>query len=1037
MVAAAPVFAAKNRVYGEKITFMKTRVVNLGHGWRVMGNTSRRRDLGDNGSKNDVKAGRRLHLEMPHEPSETQKKAIECEVGPVMVLAGPGAGKTYCLIERIRFLVAERGFDPSRICAVTYTNKAAEEIAIRLKDVLGQAVENVTRGTLHSLCLTILREFASLVELRSGFGVADEEYQSLVLRRLDVFPVKRHRPLLQLFGSRRRAGRPLTAEDEKLFTRYQNFLRAKNMVDFDDIVSLTRKLLNENEQVAKQVGKRWDYLLVDEFQDLSVAQYDVVRTLAAGHGNLFGVGDDDQSIFSWAGADPKIISDFQRDFDVDVPVVLKENRRCSIQIFEAARNLLAANPSLFEKQLEATRRGEYEVEVRSFPTEIEEGRWLVGEIARDKEERELNWGDFAVLYRTHATGDDIERWLLEAGIPGRLARGRAISDDRVVAFVLGSLRLMVFGEDSVVVEGFAANMFPAHLMEALRAERPADGQGFLDVMRNFARARRGDGDAKMVWRMIYHIENMQGLFKSHSTLPALIEDLLSQVRGRYRNKLEDNADDLEDPAAYEGARDLAGRIERAMSGGGKVWLTPMSGLEIGILGMFIQSNLSAVCGYLKEDSQVGEFDVVVGPDLVRSGTLSTLVFKALQLIASRDFNSGLREYVAFDLETTDKDIGECEIVEIGAAKVRDGEVVDTFHSLVKPRRKISQGAREVHGYSEEDLVGAPSFETVWAKFREFVGDDLLVAHNGQEFDVPVVRRMAEGLPGIEDLSFFDTLPLARSLFESSASLEALAERFGVDKGRAHHADDDAVTLAKVLGHLNAVKLARSRKCALANTLDFLGLSLALAPAENRNRDDGVLFKLSRINALGPFSDCLDFYDLQRQSISGREVVSLDIVIKALGGETLRKRLREKKSAADRYPQSVKRLASLVSVSSAETLEESAEVMLEKATLSSSESAETDPYRVNLLTLHSTKGLEFSRVFIVGMEDNRIPGWREIKENNETAIQESRRLVYVGMTRAIERLVLTRVDERTGNFSGGNKFLDEIGVPIRGDETTFE
>ena len=946
-----------------------------------------------------------------------------------MVLAGPGAGKTFCLIERIRFLVNELGFEPARICAVTFTNKAAEEIMIRLKDAMGEAAEDVTRGTLHALCLNVLREFPSPAGLNPGFGVADEAYQSLVLRKLEVWPVRRHAALLNLFGRRRRDGRSLSPEDEKLFVRYLSHLRARNVVDFEDLVTLTRDLLVGNEEVSEKISAKWDYLLIDEFQDLSQTQYDVLRILGQGHGNIFGVGDDDQSIFSWAGADPAIIAHFQRDFEVADPIVLDENRRCTKQIFEAARNLLSANPQLFDKKLHASRCGEYEVAAWGFPTEIEEGQWLAQDLAADRKAAHLNWGDFAILYRKHSTGADLERVLLRAGIPCRLARGRALSDDLVVSFVLGSLKLMLAGDDSIVVEAFAASMLPPELMEALRAEGPGSGNGFLNVLRTFARARPGEVDARKIWRLIYHVENVNALLKSHSNLAGLVEDLLSQMPGPYRNKLEEREEELSDPAEHPGSFALAARIETVIELKGCIWLSQMDGLEIGLLGMFIQSGSGAVCKFLSDEADVAEEDLVIAADTAESGTLATLVFKALQLIASRDFDTGLKDFVAFDLETTDKDTDECEVVEIGAVRVRNGKAVDTFHSLVKPDRAISQGAQEVHGYSAADLTDASPFQVVWPKFREFAGSDLLVAHNGHRFDVPVVRRMTAAFDKLTGVSFFDTLPMARSLFQSSASLEALADKFGIGKGRAHHAVDDSETLALVVSHLNARKLARSRKCALANALDFLGLSLALSAKENWSTDDKILFGISRYNALGRYSDCLNFYQLQGPGAPGG-VQALASVVERLGGEALRRKLRQQRSAADRYPVSVKRLASLIEASECETLAGGVERMLEKAALSTSEGVDTDPHRVNLLTLHSTKGLEFSRVYVVGVEDTEMPGWREIKDRNEAAIQEARRLVYVGMTRAIDRLVLTRVDERFEKLSGGSMFLNEIGVELR-------
>src|ERR1700682_5395886 len=269
---------------------------------------------------------------MNFEAPSHQRRAIEAPLGPVLVVAGPGAGKTYCLISRIQYLIDRLDIAPRRILAVTFTNKASEEIATRLHKARGPAAVEVTRGTLHSICLAVLRDFAERCGLRPGFGVADEEYQLGVLKRLRI-PERRRAQVLALFCLHRSQGRPLSERGSELLARYQERLRARNLADFDDLVALTERLLRTDAAAAAELRARWDYLLVDEFQDLSPVQYGIVRRLAEGHRNLFGVGDDEQSIFSWAGSDPQIIHKFREDFGLGEPIVLDRNCRWSIQIF--------------------------------------------------------------------------------------------------------------------------------------------------------------------------------------------------------------------------------------------------------------------------------------------------------------------------------------------------------------------------------------------------------------------------------------------------------------------------------------------------------------------------------------------------------------------------------------------------------------------------------------------------------------------------------------------------------------------------------
>ncbi|NNG17953.1 MAG: ATP-dependent helicase, partial [Gemmatimonadales bacterium] len=373
-------------------------------------------------------------------PSDQQRKAIEASLGPVLVVAGPGAGKTYCLIGRIRHLIGELGFVPERICAVTFTNKAAEEITVRLHRTLGSAGEDLCRGTLHALCLGILREYGERVGVRRGFGIADDTYQRLVLRRLGVNR-RRLSQLINLFGRRRLEHYALSDGDEALHTQYLAELRRKNLVDFDDLIALTWTLFEQEPEVADVVSHRWDYLLVDEFQDLNVTQYAILKRLALRHRNLFAVGDEEQSIFSWTGADPGILVTFREELGVE-PIILNLNRRCSRQIFDAARRLLKHNPVLFEKQITADRESDFPVMSVSFPEEDAEASWLLEDVDADHASSGKRWGDYAILYRQHRVGEFLERHLIRAQVPCRLPRGRALMDDPVIAYVIASARLM-------------------------------------------------------------------------------------------------------------------------------------------------------------------------------------------------------------------------------------------------------------------------------------------------------------------------------------------------------------------------------------------------------------------------------------------------------------------------------------------------------------------------------------------------------------------------------------------------------------------
>ena len=963
------------------------------------------------------------------------RAAIEAPVGPTLVLAGPGAGKTFCLISRIAHLIESEGTAADRICTVTFTNKAAEEVGARLARKLGPEAGDITCGTLHSLCLGVLRDHAEAAGLRRGFGVADADYQKLLLLRLGIRDPREQTRLLNAFGQRLLADHELSERDEATFENYVAGLREKNLVDFDDLISLTAALLRSKAEAADEVSSRWSHLLVDEFQDLDASQYAIIKRLAWGHQSIFAVGDEEQSIFGWRGSNPAILWRFMNDFGVKEPIQLDRNFRCSRQIFDAARRLMRENPNLFEKRIRAERESQFEVEVVEFEDDSAEADWLVNHLMAARLSHEVGWGDFAVLYRRHVIGSRIEDRLVAAGIPCRLARGQSLLDDKVIAYVIASLRLMDAPDDPLALESFAERMLPRQFLAEMRARASSWGVELLAALRRFARASPPEHpDKKKAWRFIYHVENLRALYRSHDDLALLVERLLSERIGKYGNALEEHHDELGDPAALAAAVNLAEKIKTAVAGGRSIRIPPRGagGAEIALRGMLEAAKIPASVAYCGDAEAVGAGDILLDGE----GCPSVLtLFKALQLIYSGEFREVFEDYVTFDLETTDHDPRSCEIIEIGAARVRNGTIVETYQSLVRPQGPITAKATAVHGYSDAHVADARSLEDVWPEFRQFVGDDILIAHNGFRFDVPVLCRLVGAFAATDDLVFFDTLPLARSLFAGSAKLAALAERFDVELPRAHHALDDAIALAGVFKALSQQRLVRARKAALANLLDFLAIGLVLEADEASSSEAKLLLEIARPYALGRYSDCLEYYAAERAELPEAAGPPVEEIIERLGGQKLMDRIRAERSPGERYPAAFARLSALVEASTATTLEASIAALLARVALStSSEGVEADSHRVNLLTLHAAKGLEFAHVYVVGVEDYELPGWHAMEENIASEIEEARRLLYVGMTRAKDRLILTRCVRRGGRLSGERMFLEEIGLVQRPSNT---
>jgi DNA polymerase III epsilon subunit family exonuclease len=956
-----------------------------------------------------------------------QWRAVTAPPGPVLVLAGPGAGKTRCLTGRIGYLL-EQGADPRRVCAITFTNKAAHEIADRLRRGLGAAADGPTLGTIHSLCLRILREHGRRVGLPVSFGVADEEQQRLVLSRLGI-PTSRHRATLSRFGNHRLLQRPLPPGDVNLFARYCRELRSHHLIDFDEILSLTLMLFESGPAVLAVYQARWDHLLVDEFQDLDPTQYNIARLLAREHRSLFAVGDDEQSIFSWRGADPLVMARFARDFGVREPIVLDVNCRCARGLFDAARRILPPPLPLFAKQIAAVHDSPFPIRAVRFADDAAEAEWIADDLREELKSPGFRRGDFAVLYRNHQTGQRLEEALIAAGIPCQLGKGLALADDPVIAPLLASLRIVARPDDDLAVEQLSRRLLGEAVLTEI-GRRP----GPTWTARLRALAEDPDApDAASCWRLLYQVENLRSLRRLHGTLPDLVEAVLEHGIGRLEGPLEVRHELLRDPAESPTAHALANTLSAVADRGGRILITPDGGLEIPVKVMITRALPERAVDYLGcEPATPADVVVSLRPGLTGGATVTldpsgkhlrvVQVFRALQLLAGRRFRKTFADYTVFDTETTGTDVERDEVLELAAVRVRGGRVVETFRSLVRCNRPVPASSTAVHGYTDVDLHDQPTLQEVWPRFRAFAGDDLLVAHNGHRFDVPLLRRLTADCGGTDGLSFLDTLPLARSLFPvASLRLDDLAARLDVQRGRGHHALDDCLCLAAVFERLQEERLRRARKTCLSNLLDCLFLGAALEGRPPQCPEDAALVEASRWRQLPGRPAIVDAYveAAERAGLRCPPLAEVLARVQAPGWPGAGNR----QDARDSYPESYERLHRLVDLVRATDPEEALAELLDKAALSASDGAGIDAARVTLLTFHATKGLEFARVYLAGVEDQVLVGPNAAAEDEA----EARRLLYVAMTRARDRVTLTVCDERQGRPGGGTRFLADMGL----------
>jgi hypothetical protein len=318
---------------------------------------------------------------------------------------------------------------------------------------------------------------------------------------------------------------------------------------------------------------------------------------------------------------------------------------------------------------------------------------------------------------------------------------------------------------------------------------------------------------------------------------------------------------------------------------------------------------------------------------------------------------------------------------------------------------------------------SPTLEEVWPRFREFVGDDLMVAHNGYRFDVPLLRRVTADCGGVEGLSFLDTLPMARNLFPvAGLRLDDLAARFAIHRGRGHHALDDSLCLVEVFECLQEERLQRARRTCHQGLLDCVFLGAALEGRPPRGMEESALVEAGRWQELHHKPAVVDAYvdEAERFHLSCPPLAEVLSRFPRAGDWP---GAADEPDVRERYPDSYERLDRLLSLVRATDLDAAVQELLDRAALSASDGVAAHAERVSLLTIHSAKGLEFARVYLAGVEDEMLVG----PQASAAEAAEARRLLYVAMTRAKDRVTLTCCHERQGRPAGGTRFLEEMGV----------
>ena len=521
-----------------------------------------------------------------------QREAV-CHVdGPLLVLAGAGSGKTRVLTARIARLVALHGVDPSRILAVTFTNKAAGEMRERIERLLGRSTAGMWVGTFHAIGARMLRSAAHLVGRSPNFTIYDEDDALAVVKRImerhSISP-KEYAPkaILAAISDAKNAlvseaeyGRlaldPFSRAASAVYGSLEDALRLANAATFDDLLVLPVRILQQHPDRLAAYRERFRYVLVDEYQDTNRAQYQFVKLVGGEHGNVMVVGDDDQSIYGWRGADIRNILDFEKDFPAASVVRLEENYRSAPPILELANLVISANTERRGKTLRPTQPAGERVSILNAADERDEADAVVEEIqARRSSSGRLMLRDFAILYRTNAQSRAMEEAMRKRGIPYRLVGAVRFYDRREIRDLMAYLKLVANAADD----------------EAFRRAVAVPKRGLGDTtIALLAEVARGAGLPMLA--AAERPELLAGMRPAARTALAEFATLVRTFRERARDAAVDELlRDLVDAVRYadhlraegpEGAERLdnvreliTGAAETVADEGGEVGLTPL------------------------------------------------------------------------------------------------------------------------------------------------------------------------------------------------------------------------------------------------------------------------------------------------------------------------------------------------------------------------------------------------------------------------------------------------------------------------------
>ncbi len=972
--------------------------------------------------------------------NEKQLEAVTAPRKPILLIAGPGTGKTRTLIARIIYEIEHYQIPPGQILALTFSNKAANEVKSRLLNELKEAAEKVHCQTIHAFCLNLLRKYHETAGLHKYFSVCDENYRQTLLRNLLWGQIrdnsdKKIRGILSSFSNYELKGRPLPPFSARLFDQYSEHLKKHRLIDFDQILSKSLELLANNADILEQYQFLFQSILVDEFQDTDVVQYQIIKLLAQKNRNIFVVADDDQSIYAWRGANPENIRKFMEDFAIKEPIFLDTNYRSGPQITEMAQRIVQSTDRIEpEKKIVADKARSDKMQAFFFKNEHKEVRFILKKIVQ-WQKNGTSLSEIAVIYPQHRFAEGISAALMKERIPYQMASGKNLLEQPLVQKILLYLKLIRDPADTLLLEQLVNDELGHHIYKQIQNYQTRNGLTFKKALNDYSLQGEISLENRLkVSGFIGNIANLINL-KSFYSFKRLIREILESIQSLRPSALRRNVNKIPD-ADFP----IENNFLRKDS---HIWVYHGDS-KIAYLALKMLKKVKGDQAHLLKEKNIvnmapSDFALILSPLNVNNlpspyitlfnqkmrgaeGTLS-LLLRWLQKQSPQNDFSHFENYVVFDLETTGRDPSSCGVVEIAAVKVEKGEIVAEFQKLVNPGMPIEEEAIAVHHITEEMVADAPPIEAVLPEFFEFTGDNLIIAHNGYAFDFKIIDRLTARL-GRKRLSNvrYDSLILARNLYaDERNSIDALSERMQLDAGTRHRALDDVIVLHKIFQRMLNDMQNLEQKTRYEELCEHVALGNIL---ENRlaKKVDRIYFQVGITRLISPESALkkeyaeefgIDLFELNENLARIYERYNARPLYYNIEDEYYR-HILETAEEFNRLP-----------------VDDAIAEFLSYISLINPQDQLTDIDAVSLLTFHSAKGLEFEKVILMGLEDENMPSFFAYKTDDNDdrpvakKIEEQKRLLYVGITRAKEEVIFTIVKNRFGRLQKSSPFIDEI------------